>query len=503
MEDNFLKILLLEDSESDAELILRVIKRSGLDFSYERTDTREEFIKAIKTFKPDIVLSDHSLPQFNSMEALKISRSESALIPFILVTGTVSEEFAVQCLIEGADDYILKGNMTRLPSAILSAIKKKQIELEKNMALEILKKSEEHFRGLIENSSDIFAIIDLQNNIEYLSPSVKKILGYHVEELKRRNLNEFVHPDDKIYTKKLIENFNNNKAELSVMEFRFLHKNGGWRYLECISKQDTMKEYLILNIRDITDRKVNEQELRYKNTELEKINKELDSFVYSASHDLRAPLKSVLGLVNLTKMDYEINNFESIYEYSTLIEKSINKLDDTLQKIINYSANARSEMIYEAINFETMINDIYDTLMYIPRFSKISKRTHIKKDTESFLSDAGRIIIIFNNLISNAIKYSNPYIDDSFIQINIVINEVEAVIEFEDNGIGINENYLDKIFNMFYRATEKSDGSGLGLYIVKEVIDKLQGSIEVTSEINVGTKFTIHLPNRVAISQTK
>jgi PAS domain S-box-containing protein len=495
MEDNRLKILLLEDSEHDAELILRVIRKSGLNFIHERIDTREEFIHALKTFVPDIVLSDHSLPQFNSMEALKLSREESSLIPFVLVTGTVSEEFAVECLIEGADDYILKGNMTRLPSAILSAIKKKQIELEKNMAVDILKKSEEHFRGLIENSSDIFAIIDLQNNIEYLSPSVRKILGYHVTELKSKNLGEYVHPDDRVYTRKIVENFNKNYNDLLVNEFRFLHKNGSWRYLECISKPDTMNEYLILNIRDITERKITEQELRTKNTELEKINKELDSFVYSASHDLRAPLKSVLGLVNLTKMDYEISNFESIYEYSTLIEKSITKLDDTLQKIINYSANARSEIIYEPIEFEQMINGIYDTLMYIPRFTKIKKTVNITKETDVFLSDAARITVIFNNLISNAIKYSNSYIEDSFINVNIVINKQEAVIVFEDNGIGINESYLDKIFNMFYRATEKSDGSGLGLYIVKEVIEKLHGSIEVTSKINKGTKFTVKIPN--------
>ncbi len=493
MENNFLKILILEDSEYDAELILRVIKKSGLSFVHERIDTREEFIMAMKTFKPDIVLSDHSLPQFNSMEALKLSREESELIPFVLVTGTVSEEFAVECLIEGADDYILKGNLTRLPSAILGAIKKKQIELEKNMAVEILRKSEEHFRGLIENSSDIFAIIDLHNQIEYLSPSVKKILGYSVNELKKKSLEEFVHQDDKNDVRSMMEEFRDR--ELSVNEFRFLHKSGTWRYLECISKADTRKEFLILNIRDITDRKLNEQELRSKNSELEKINKELDSFVYSASHDLRAPLKSVLGLVNLTKMDYEIHNFESIYEYSTLIEKSINKLDDTLQKIINYSANARSEVIYESIDFEGMINEIYDVLMYIPRVTKIEKKISVKKETPHFCSDTGRIGIIFNNLISNAIKYSNPYIEHPFIHIDILIRKEEALIQFKDNGIGINEGYQDKIFNMFYRATEKSDGSGLGLYIVKEIIDKLEGSITVSSQVNIGTTFTITIPN--------
>jgi PAS domain S-box-containing protein len=493
MAEHSLKILLLEDSIDDAGLITRVIKKSGLEFIAERVDTREEYIASIKNFDPDIILSDHSLPQFNSMEALKICKKESPMIPFILVTGTVSEEFAVECLTEGADDYLLKGNLTRLPSAILSAIKKKQNEIEKNMAVEILKKSEEHFRGLIENSTDIFAIIDSKSFIQYLSPSVKRILGYKVDELKYKNIKEFVHPDDVIYTQKIVENFYSSRDELSFTEFRFKHKNNSWRHLECVSQPDKRKEFLIVNIRDITERKQAEQDLKSKNTELEKINKELDSFVYSASHDLRAPLKSVLGLVNLSKMDYEMNNFSSLTEYTYLIENCITKLDDTIQKIINYSGNARSEVVLEPIYFEEIINEIFEKLKYIPRYTMIKKTISVENDG-SFVSDKGRIVIIFNNLISNAIKYSNPAINNSFINIDIKIASKEAVIIFEDNGIGINEKYIDKIFNMFYRATEKSDGSGLGLYIVKEIIDKLKGKIEVSSILGKGTKFTIRIP---------
>ncbi len=495
MSDNFLKILLLEDSKEDADLITRVIKKSGMNFVTERVDTCDEYVKAIQDFRPDIILSDHSLPQFNSMEALKICKKESALTPFILVTGTVSEEFAVECLTAGADDYLLKGNLTRLPSAILSALKKKQNELEKNIAVDVLKKSEEHFRGLIENSSDIFVIINKKNKIEYVSPSVKRILGYTVEEMKNLQLNKLIYPEDRVYTKKIVEDFHNNIAnKLSHDEFRVLHKNKRWLYLECISKVDTMKEFLILNVRDITERKQSEQDLKQKNTELEKINKELDSFVYSASHDLRAPLKSVLGLVNLSKMDYEMNNFTSLAVYANLIETSITKLDETIQKIINYSGNARSEIRLERINFEDIINDIFEKLKYIPNSTHIKKVLKID-EAQPFISDKDRIIIIFNNLISNAIKYCKPANQDSFIHITIKINAKEAVINFEDNGIGIEEKYIGKIFNMFYRATEKSDGSGLGLYIVKEITAKLNETVDVASEVNKGTKFIIRIPN--------
>ncbi len=493
MTDESLKILLLEDSIEDAGLITWAIKKSGIRFDVERVDNREDYISRIRNFDPDIILSDHTLPQFNSMEALKICKKEAPITPFILVTGSVSEEFAVESLNEGADDYLLKGNLTRLPSAILGAIKRKQSELEKNIAVEMLRESEEHFRGLIENSTDIFAIIDSKNNILYLSPSVKKILGYKVEELKNKNIKDFVHPEDQVYAHKIVEKFHKNTAELSFTEFRFIHKNDTWRYLECVSQPDKRQEFLIVNIRDITERRLVEQDLKSKNLELEKINKELDSFVYSASHDLRAPLKSVLGLVNLSKMEYEMNNFSGLQEYTSLIESCISKLDDTIQKIINYSGNARSEVVMEGIDFKQIIDDIFEKLKYIPRCTKI-KKTLLIDDSEVFFSDKNRMVIIFNNLISNAIKYSNSSIDNSFINIHIIINKEEAVINFEDNGIGINENYIDKIFNMFYRATEKSDGSGLGLYIVKEIVDKLNGSIKVSSVLNKGTRFVIRLP---------
>src|SRR5258708_296884 len=124
-----LRILMLEDVEEDTLLIERVLRKGGMNFTTKRVDTRDEFSDAIAAFQPDVVLSDHSMPQFNSLEALKIFKERTMMVPFILVTGAVSEEFAVNCLQEGADDYILKSNLTRLPVAIMNAINKKKAEL--------------------------------------------------------------------------------------------------------------------------------------------------------------------------------------------------------------------------------------------------------------------------------------------------------------------------------------------------------------------------------------
>lgn len=487
-----LRILLLEDNEDDAGIIEHTLKKTGLDFNLRRVATKSEYIKHLDQFLPDLILSDHSMPNFNSVDALKICRRDNPLTPFILVTGAVSEEFAVDCIKRGADDYVLKSSLTRLPSAIANALKQKKSETERNIAVDMLQRSEEHFRKLIENSSDIFAIISIDRIIQYLSPSVKKLLGYTQEELKNKNAFDYIHADDQIAANNIFLP-SLQMDTLTSTEFRFKHKNGTWHYLECISKPDSVGENTIINIRDITERKAAEDELKRKNVELEKINKELDSFVYSASHDLRAPLKSILGLVKLSQEECQRKIFDSFETYMGLMEKSVYKLDETIQEIIYYSGNARSEVQKEEIHFRTIVDEIFEKLKYMEGFSMIEKFVDIDESTP-FVSDKNRVTVIFNNLISNGIKYYNPEQKRPFIKISIKQTVFNTTIVYEDNGIGIEPVYIDKIFNMFFRATEKSDGSGLGLYIVKEIVNKLKGTIEVKSTDGIGTVFKIVLP---------
>src|SRR6185369_16229642 len=138
-----LKILMLEDLPEDAGLVERTLRKEGILYTMSRVDTKEEFISSLRELGPDVILSDHSLPQFNSAEALKICRRVGLQIPFILVTGTVSEEFAVNCLKMGADDYVLKANLTRLPSAITTALKKRDEEKKRKIVEKALRQQNE------------------------------------------------------------------------------------------------------------------------------------------------------------------------------------------------------------------------------------------------------------------------------------------------------------------------------------------------------------------------
>ena len=231
-------------------------------------------------------------------------------------------------------------------------------------------------------------------------------------------------------------------------------------------------------------------EIQSKNKELEKINFELDRFVYSASHDLRSPLTSVLGLLYLLRT--QLIDAESI-KYTNLMEESILKLDNTIKDIVTYSRNNRTDIIREKIKVKSLIKDLVDNLKYLEPTGTSLNEAIVFKGINILNADKSRLQTILNNLISNSIRYRQTS-RQLKIQIKTEITNDKVILSVEDNGIGIKEQHIDRIFDMFYRTNDSSTGSGLGLYIVKETINKLGGSIEVQSTINEGTTFIVSFP---------
>ena len=277
-------------------------------------------------------------------------------------------------------------------------------------------------------------------------------------------------------------------------EVQFKRKDGSkfWGYLSGLLTKD-FKGNIIYDgaIVDISDLKVSKELLREKNQELKKINTELDRFVYSASHDLRAPLSSLLGLVNIAKME---NTNSKIEGYLNLMKGSVSKLDGLIKDIIHFSRNARLDVEPELVDFARIISENIENLQYLPGAKKIQIIKELTGRTD-FQSDPKRIGILFNNLMSNAIRYHDMAKDEPFIKVSVTVEKDQTILEVSDNGRGIEEDYLENIFEMFFRAATDSQGSGLGLYIVKETVEKLKGSISVASKPLVGTTFSIQIPN--------
>jgi signal transduction histidine kinase len=247
---------------------------------------------------------------------------------------------------------------------------------------------------------------------------------------------------------------------------------------------------------DTTPLRLAEQLLRQSHEEILRIHSESDRFAYSVSHDLKSPLRSISGLLQVLEME---SDPEEIHRMYGMIRKSIQKLEVFISDLVNYSRNARGLFEVQAINFKELIQEIFDQFAYLPHAEKITKTINVQIENH-FFTDESRLRIVLNNLISNAINYHQPQRTNPFIEIKVQADEKEAVLEVSDNGKGMETKHLAKIFDMFYRVSHESPGSGLGLYIVREAINKLSGTIQVRSEKEVGTVFTIRLPNHVAIS---
>lgn len=242
--------------------------------------------------------------------------------------------------------------------------------------------------------------------------------------------------------------------------------------------------------RDITQQKKAEDTLKAQNEELIKINCELDRFVYSASHDLRAPLMSVKGLLNMIRIEPDTSLHG---HYLQLIDKSVDKLDKFISDIIHYSRNSRLDIEPDEIDFMALVEESIESLKYMTDAERVKSIKSFRLNAP-FYSDYGRLLNIFNNVISNAVRYHDRW-KDSYIKIDITTDVEKARIVFEDNGIGIADEFQDQIFKMFFRASTESKGSGLGLYIVKSTIERLGGIIHMRSKLGEGTVFEIEIPN--------
>jgi len=232
--------------------------------------------------------------------------------------------------------------------------------------------------------------------------------------------------------------------------------------------------------------------LQVRNEKLRRSNDDLDSFVYRASHDLRSPLASIMGVINIVKTEKDVHKIKDYMKYQ---ERSVKKLDDLIQDILDLSRNAKLDISIESIDLKRFVQSCVDSFSYMEEFNRVHINLHILDD---FIvqTDARRLKVVLNNLLSNALRYYDAEEEQSYLKIKGEYKQQNIVLTFEDNGIGIQEEHLHKVFEMFYRATSQNTGSGLGLYIVKDAIDKLDGVIKIDSVFGKGTTIQIFIPNR-------
>lgn len=264
-----------------------------------------------------------------------------------------------------------------------------------------------------------------------------------------------------------------------------------WCSMSMCMLTDNEGVFFACSLSDITDIVNNEKLLKNKNEDLKKLNAQLDRFLYSASHDIRQPLTSMMGLIRLLQMEHPDMKQN---EYVAKLNDSVTRLDEFLHQVMLFSQNSHSRIKAQRIELNDLILQRIDRLkaaykMPIPEFT-----VECVLDTP-FFSDIERVLVILDHVLRNCIEYQDVSKPKPFVKILVTANIESVFVEVIDNGIGISKMHLDKVTDMFYRGTDRSKGSGLGLYIVKETLLKLKGSITIDSEVNLGTIVVVEIPN--------
>lgn len=265
---NKLRILLMEDSAADAELAGHELRKSSFDFSVQRLQTQEEFARALVTFPPDLILADYALPGFSGLEAVKMLRKQDLDMPFILVSGTISEEDVVEMMRQGATDYVSKHNLPKLAPAIERALREVEHKREKRQAEVSLRESEARFRAVFEMAGTGIAVEDLQGRIIETNRTLQRMLGYTGEELRQLTRNDFAHGRDQTEDQKHLHKLLSDEAGSYQAENRFVRKDGRliWGRMTISVTRDAARQplFFLVMIEDTTERRVAaEKHLQY------------------------------------------------------------------------------------------------------------------------------------------------------------------------------------------------------------------------------------------------
>jgi PAS domain S-box-containing protein len=356
---------------------------------------------------------------------------------------------------------------------------------EKKLREAEARKTEKLFTQLFENSPFAIVMLDEKGHVKRVNNGFEALFGFTGKELTGQSLNRFIVPEDLHFEG---DSLNKSITTAQIVKLETVRLNRASQPLNVIIygvpvNLDDQTIGIFGVYVDITHRKNVEEELKVRNAEL-------DNFVYKVSHDLRAPLSSILGLVHLAALP---GNTDNLDDYLKLIGTKIHDLDRFITDVLSHSKNLKMDVQVNPVDLTELIQNTFSSVSYLKGVDSITLDVTVRG--EEFYSDPWRLAEVLRNLISNSIKYRNTENPHSKIEVRAVVTATQCYLQFSDNGIGIAAHHLPKVYDMFFRANEKSEGSGLGLYIVKKAIEKLGGNIKMDSQLGIGTRYEILIPN--------
>jgi len=498
-----IKILHLEDNPYDSLLVQTVFKKSNINFEYFFADNEEDFIAFIQNQKIDLILSDYQLPDYSGSMALLYARKNCPEIPFVFLSGTMGEDAAIESLVNGATDYVLKSNMERLLSAVQKAIQWSKDQQSKKLVENELRK----LSRAVEQSPNSIIITDTRGIIEYANPIVYKLTGYKNEDIIGK-------------TPSIFSSGEKSKGEYAVLwktissgkdwkgEFHNKKKNGEL-YWESANispiKDEKGKITNYVGIKeDITESKKLTLELIKAKEKAEESDRLKTAFLHNISHEIRTPMNAIVGFSEF------LNNpglaSQKRKQFTDIIIQSSNQLLSIITDIVDIATiEAGQEKIVESeMNLNSTLELIHHQFQIKAEKQnvKLIVKLALPDNEDRIITDESKFIQIITNLIDNGLKFTKQ----GHVSFGYKVSGNELEFSVTDTGIGIPSEMKEVIFNRFSQVESTIDrqygGSGLGLSISKAYTEFLGGRMWVKSEIGQGSTFYFTIPFKKAKKET-
>ncbi len=500
-----LRVLIVEDSEDDAFLVLRELRRGGYTLDYVRVDTPVAMRAALDRQSWDIVIADYNMPAFSAPEALKLLQSRKLDLPFIIVSGAIGEDIAVAAMKAGAHDYLIKGNLTRLVPAVERELREALERHKRHSAERALQEAEQQIReqaALLDVTTDAIFVQDLEYRFSFWNKGAERLYGWEAAEALGKRATELLY-----------------ESEETLPQFeaiqKTLVKEGQWQgELQQVTKDGKNiivesrwtlvldevgnPKFILTVSTDITEKKQLEAQF-FRTQRLES----LGTLASGIAHDFNNILTPILAVAQLLSLKFP-NLDENTPQLLRMLEDSSKRGADLVKQILSFSRGVEGS--YTVVQIRHLLLDV--TQVAQRTFPKsIETQTHIASDLWTVCADATQLHQVLMNLCVNArdampnggtlnISAENLWIDENYARMYVDAKEgLYVVVTIADTGTGIPPEIIDRIFDPFFTTKELGKGTGLGLSTAMGIIKKHGGFVNVYSQVGKGSRFKMYLPS--------
>lgn len=496
--DERIHILYVDDSRFDRELVRHTLEVEHGGFRLTEAGSKREFEARLTEASYDLVLSDFNIRGYEGFDVLEAVQALHPDLPVLIVTGTGSEEIAVEAMKRGVSDYVIKTprHIQRLPVTILAAIEKKRLQQERKHAEARLRHSEERYRTLIEAAPDVIFTLDLQGHIASVNSAFETITGYNRAEWIGQPYAHLVHPDDLRNAADIFQQLLRGEIP-SRYELRIRTASGEYLYTEYISRPLYEGDQVVgvFGIaRNVTERKQYEQVLMEAKEKAEEMSRLKSAFLTNISHEIRTPLTGIIGFSSILASEVTPEHREFLQHIETSGKRLLNTFNSILDLSLLESGQLR--MHRTVVNLVQEVRERVDLHQPIAAEKGLALTFQPGSPTIPMVLDVTWLDRILTNLIGNALKFTAR--GSVVVAVQSLGTEVE--IRVQDTGIGISSTFLSRLFEPFKQenmeASRPYEGVGIGLAITRQLVERMGGRIQVHSAKHEGTTFTLTFPSQ-------